>query len=579
MIRDYKLDFFRYFIQDRRAFIGYFILSMIVGGLELFGVALTYPFIYRLITNEKMDLYSLVFGILIIVAFIAKNVFMIFYNLLQANFTQNTEAYMNKKFMKFFIHGNYNLTSNISLSKKYKITGFLIPFSIGNYLLRILNLIVNVFIFSLLVGFLFVKYFVATCITLACSIVLLIIETLYLRHKTKILAKKISKSQEELNQATNIPLLNLKSIKIIKGEDYFFEKYCRKFDKQKEISKKLSFYNSVPPYITEPFIIIILLILLTIISFQYQSEASVLVASYAVVVSVAFRLAPTISRIQVNITGLYNSFPQVKELVEYYKEFELETFLPKVKEFDNFNSSIVLQDVSFAYKDKNVLNNINLKINKGEFIGIAGSSGIGKTTLVDLIAGLLEKKSGNIYIDDRLLNDDTLPKLKIGYIPQEYNTISASIRENVAFGVKDIDDEKVVEVLKLAQLYDYIEENFIDGIYAKPFVDSIGFSQGQKQRLAIARALYLDPDIIILDEATSSLDLKTENEICEILHKLKGEKTIIAIAHRISTIKNADKIFLMQNSTIAAQGNFNELYNTNSEFKKLVELNNANFIH
>ena len=97
--------------------------------------------------------------------------------------------------------------------------------------------------------------------------------------------------------------------------------------------------------------------------------------------------------------------------------------------------------------------------------------------------------------------------------------------------------------------------------------------------MAIARALYLDPDIIILDEATSSLDLKTENEICEILHKLKGEKTVIAIAHRISTIKNADKIFLMQNSTIVAQGNFEELYNNNSDFKKLVELNNANSIH
>ena len=126
--------------------------------------------------------------------------------------------------------------------------------------------------------------------------------------------------------------------------------------------------------------------------------------------------------------------------------------------------------------------------------------------------------------------------------------------------------------LKKAQLYDFIIENYKEGIEANPFVDSTGFSQGQKQRLAIARALYSNPDILILDEATSSLDLKTEDEICSVLNSLKGEKTIIAIAHRLSTIKSADRIVFMKNAEIKDIAAFDELISKNKDFKELVEL-------
>ena len=172
-----------------------------------------------------------------------------------------------------------------------------------------------------------------------------------------------------------------------------------------------------------------------------------------------------------------------------------------------------------------------------------------------------------------------MPHLNIGYIPQEICVISGTIRENVAFAKDDIDDEKVIEALKKASLYDFIVENYPEGIYASPFVDSTGLSQGQKQRLAIARALYSNPDIIIMDEGTSALDLNTENEICSVLEKIKGEKTVIVIAHRLSTIKKASLIICLCQKTIVASGSFEDLYLNNPEFKKLVELNNSNSIH
>ena len=218
------------------------------------------------------------------------------------------------------------------------------------------------------------------------------------------------------------------------------------------------------------------------------------------------------------------------------------------------------------------MKDISFKINKGEFIGIAGVSGGGKTTLADIISGLLIPQDGEIFVDGSKVQH---LNLKIGYIPQEYSLITASIRENVAFGEDNIDDEKVIDSLKKAQLYDFIVSRFEDGIYAKPFVDNSGLSQGQKQRLAIARALYLNPDILILDEATSSLDLKTEDEICNVLNSLKGEKTIIAIAHRLSTIKSADKIIFMKEAQIEAISTFDELISHNKDFQELAKLNST----
>lgn len=295
-------------------------------------------------------------------------------------------------------------------------------------------------------------------------------------------------------------------------------------------------------------------------------------ASFAVIVSAIFRLAPTISRIQVNLNGINSALPIVDELFTEYENFGMQNLKPlEQKEFIPLKSSIELRGVNFEYEpEKPVLKNISLTINKGEFLGIAGLSGAGKTTLIDIISGLLEIKSGEIFIDSKKY--DSFPPLKIGYIPQEISLINASIRENVAFGSPSIDDNQVIDALKKACLYDFVIQNYKDGIYANPFVDATGFSQGQKQRLAIARALYSNPDILILDEATSSLDLKTEDEICNVLNSLKGEKTIIAIAHRISTIKTADRIAYIKNAEIVDIAACEELSSINPEFSELVRL-------
>ncbi len=564
------LKFFTYFGENKRSFYKYFFLSLIVGLLELFGVALTYPFVLKLLSDYK-GIYTLTLGLLIVFLFLLKSAVMIVYSYYQARFTKNIEKEIHLKFVKYFLATNYYESSRISLAQKGNILSFIVPNVINNYILRIQNVIVNVFIFMLITALLLVKFTEATIVTIICAILLIYAQNKFFKPRLQKISEKLTLASEKHNQAFNESLINLKGVKVSNNEYYFYENYKEKLKDLYKNQYKMMFLNIVPPYITEPCIIILLFVLLTIITLQNYSDPQRLVASFAIIVSAIFRLAPAISRIQVNLNGISSSKVLVDKLLTLYETNSIGAVKDiHKKDFCTFNNCIELKQIYFEYeKNKPVLNNINLKIKKGEFLGIAGLSGAGKTTLIDIISGLLCQTGGDFLIDGIKSNKP----LKIGYIPQEISTINASIKENVIFGTDgNSDNEKIIDVLKKVQLYDFILKNYSDGINANPFVDSTGFSQGQKQRLAIARALYSEPDIIILDEATSSLDLKTEDEICNVLENLKGKKTIIAVAHRLSTIKSADKIAFLNNGTIENCLPFNELYEQNQSFKELVEL-------
>lgn len=242
----------------------------------------------------------------------------------------------------------------------------------------------------------------------------------------------------------------------------------------------------------------------------------------------------------------------------------------------DFINKIILKNIEFSYnEDKKVINNLSLEINKGDFIGIIGLSGAGKTTLADIIMGLLPPQSGEIYVDSTKLTNENFSKFRhiIGYVPQQINVLDKSFKENVAWGIPDneINEEGVIKALKAAKLYDFVSQ-FKDGIDAKPLIGSNGLSQGQKQRLSIARALYRDPEVLIFDEATSSLDVQVESEITDMLSSLSNSKTIIAIAHRLSTLKACNKLVYLKDGKIVDIGSFEELSQRHADFDRLVKL-------
>ena len=215
-----------------------------------------------------------------------------------------------------------------------------------------------------------------------------------------------------------------------------------------------------------------------------------------------------------------------------------------------FNKKIELKNISFEFEEgKEVLKNINLNIFKGEKVAFVGESGSGKTTLVDLITGLYKSKSGNIYLDNIKLEDKNIGywRQSIGYIPQEVYLFDGTIADNVVFN-REYNEEKLVESLRKARIWEFLKKK--EGIKTIVGDRGIMLSGGQKQRIAIARALYDEPEILVLDEATSALDSEIEEEIMKEIYVVSEGRTLIIVAHRLTTLRDCDRIFVINNGEI-----------------------------
>ena len=218
-----------------------------------------------------------------------------------------------------------------------------------------------------------------------------------------------------------------------------------------------------------------------------------------------------------------------------------------------FRNEIELRNISYSYPnaEKKILSDICLNIKSGQSIGLIGKSGSGKSTLADVLLGLLQPSSGEICFDGVVINESIRGRNKLtGYVPQENFLIDDTLERNIAFGKDDkIDISLLEKVIEMSQLKELVS-GMPSGIKTIVGERGVRLSGGQKQRIGLARALYHDPPILILDEATSSLDEETETDIMKVINKLKGERTLIIIAHRLSTTKNCDRIFTLDNGQI-----------------------------
>jgi subfamily B ATP-binding cassette protein MsbA len=281
----------------------------------------------------------------------------------------------------------------------------------------------------------------------------------------------------------------------------------------------------------------------------------------------------------VSVQNSYNNALANQGAIDNIMSFisELKSFREKVgtKEFTSLQHSIEIKNIVFKYDDTVILNKININIPKNKTVAFVGESGSGKTTLVNIIIKLLNVFSGEILLDGENIstyNQFTYQK-KIGYISQEATIFNDTVFNNITFWATPSAENKqrFTAALNMASIYDFVEtlQGKEDALLGN---NGINLSGGQRQRISIARELYKDVEILILDEATSALDSETENEIQQNIDALKGKYTILIIAHRLATIKNADIIYLMDKGIITGQGNFKELTATSPRFKRMVEL-------
>jgi ABC-type multidrug transport system fused ATPase/permease subunit len=230
-----------------------------------------------------------------------------------------------------------------------------------------------------------------------------------------------------------------------------------------------------------------------------------------------------------------------------------------------FRQGLELRDVSFAYPARHgsVLAGVNLTIPRGSFAAIIGETGAGKTTLVDILLGLLRPQTGKVLVDGVELDEESIGKWRsiIGYVPQHIYLTDDTIAANIAFGINDgeLDREALERAARTANIHEFIVTELPEGYDTVVGEHGVRLSGGQRQRVAIARALYHDPEVLVLDEATSALDGSTENAVLEAIDKLAATKTLIVIAHRLTTVKKCDTVFLIGQGRVLARGRYDEV--------------------
>ncbi|RQD76039.1 MAG: ABC transporter ATP-binding protein, partial [Halanaerobium sp. MSAO_Bac5] len=323
---------------------------------------------------------------------------------------------------------------------------------------------------------------------------------------------------------------------------------------------------------------IVLLVLYLIISGE---EASGVVPMVSLFAFAGYRLMPALQRIFKAASSLnFNTaiLDRIHEDIFEKGEFASLDWPEERPQPLEFNNKIKLKNIKFSYPDDQevVLKNINLEIKKNTEIGLAGTTGAGKSTLVNVILGLLNPEEGKIEIDGIEINQDNIRNWQqnLGYVPQDIYMCDDTILSNIAFGVPkdEIDMEAVKKATKIANIDNFIEDELPQGYNTVVGERGVRVSGGQRQRLGLARALYHDPEVLVLDEATSSLDGATQKSVMEAINNVAKVKTMIIIAHRLSTVQNCDCIHMLEDGEIIGSGTYGELVEGNNKFRNLANL-------
>jgi len=352
----------------------------------------------------------------------------------------------------------------------------------------------------------------------------------------------------------------VKDVKILGTEEYFASQYGENLLKNSEVVRRFSIAQTLPRFGLEILTIIGLAVLVSTMVLL-DSELPEILPVLGLFGAAAFRLLPAVNRLISNFQIINVSRPQVNEVFE---DLDLPDQLNhKNSDRSTLTSAISIVDISFSYAEslKNVVSGVSVKIGRGEAVGLIGSSGSGKSTLVDILLGLLEPNSGKVLVDGSDIHDDLRGwQDQIGYVPQSIFLTDDTLRRNVAFGLpKDkIDDDAVRSAIRSAQLEEFVA-SLPDGMETVVGERGVRLSGGQRQRIGIARALYNNPDVLVLDEATSSLDTETEHGVMQAVQALQGDKTVIIVAHRLSTVEYCDRLYRLENAQIVDEGTFSEV--------------------
>ncbi len=385
------------------------------------------------------------------------------------------------------------------------------------------------------------------------------------------IGKQRLKNNELRFLAVNSAFSSPKELKIGGLEQIYVDRYSEYAKNYAKNQASIIILSQLPKFFLEAiaFSSILLLTIYLIIQNNNLNDAIPIISLY---VFAGYRLLPSMQQIYISFNQLNYVGPALNSLYNDLKSL-------KTKEVENnkeniiFKKEIKLKDIYYNYPDrsKTTLKNININISAQTIVGIVGKTGSGKTTIIDIILGLLETQSGTLEVDGKIITKNNFRNWQqlIGYVPQQVYLSDDTVAANIAFGKKEIDvnQDAVIKAAKIANLHNFIKNELPQNYLTNIGERGVKLSGGQKQRLGIARALYHNPQILILDEATSALDNTTESLVMESIENLGKNKTIIIIAHRLSTLKKCDKIFLLDKGEIKKEGTFEQIITADFKIK------------
>ena len=564
--------------KQKIQFIGLLFLGIGCAFMQTFGISAILPFIQAIMTPEVImeneyvqpfliqyhitDSNTVIFIVAagIVLVYILKNLYLIIANYIQVKFRCHFYEDISNRLLDSYLKRPYSYFITTTSSEIIQAIQ-----NDSNSVYDIMNTLYQLVAEGctiLLLGILLIysDLFMAVGVIAVCVICFIMV-TLGFKRKLAEYGVISREAQQEKYKYLYQPIMGNKDIKVMQRSD-FFTKYFR--IATKKVTKTTIVYSiitSLPEKIIET-VCVTGIIGIVCIRLKMGLDVMTFIPQLSIFAVAAFRILPSISKCagylqtlvfyRPSMEAAYEDMSQFNEYEKGFQEYyalEEKRLAQQHVSMDNleFKKEIKIDHIDWQYdnSDEIVLKDLSLTIHKGEAVAFIGPSGAGKTTLADIILGLLQPKQGKVYMDG--VDIYAIPKMWskiIGYVPQSVFLTDDTIRANVTFGLAPelITDEEVWEALEKAQLKDYVEK-LPQGLDTLVGERGIRFSGGQKQRIAIARAIYHDPDILVLDEATSALDGETENAVMEAIEHLHGQKTLIIIAHRLSTIKNCDTIY------------------------------------
>lgn len=547
-------------------------LSILSAILETLGVGVILPFIIAMLQPETLFEYDrlnsvfkmihientsqivLLMGIGVVCVYVLKNTFILSFNRYRLFFRNDLERDLSIKMLKAYINRPYSFFLNANSSEIMRgISGdnSAVATVVDNYctlfnegltcvMLGIMLILINPFMALGIMG-------------LAGIIVLTIV--ISFRKKISSYSAKARDAFGDRYRYSYEAVNGIKEIDVMKRQSRFLERFVEAATVAADNNTRYLWVAMLPSRLIET-VFIVGLVIIVVVAYAFSKNISLIAAQLSALGVAAIRILPSISNISGAVNSLVFQRPALENAYDNLVKEKIKTTDISKKENNKadtksnrseFINSIVIDDISWKYSDglPDVIHGLSMTINRGEAVGIIGESGAGKTTLADLILGLFRPQTGSITVDECSIYDErTQWHLMVGYVPQSVFLLDDTIRNNILFGIdiKDADEERLRKTIEQAQLSEFVSKQ-PDGLDTILGERGIKISGGQRQRIAIARALYYNPDILVLDEATSALDNDTEAAVIEAINALQGEKTLIIVAHRLTTIEKCDKVY------------------------------------